>query len=238
MFLKKQRKNVAFFEKNAYLCPQNSDMSIKGVITGDIVDSTSIPLEKRAGLLECMSSVLDDIKQSYSLNYEYFRGDSVQIVVDNPSDSLVVTVLFRVGLRVKTEKELTIMCDVRLSVGIGMTEFLGGNVNVSDGEAFRLSGRALDQMGKSTFCLSTPWEEINEEFGVSLPFVDDIISGLTTGQASALYYSLLKNFTKKEIASVMGQTSQNVSRLLILAKEKQIRNLINRFRTVITSKTA
>ena len=54
------------------------------MITGDIVDSTSIPIEKRAGLLECMSSVLDDIKQSYSLNYEYFRGDSVQIVVDNP----------------------------------------------------------------------------------------------------------------------------------------------------------
>lgn len=210
-------------------------MSIKGVITGDIVDSTSIPIEKRAGLLECMSSVLDDIKLSYSISYDYFRGDSVQIVVDNPSDSLVVSILFRVGLKVKTEKELSIMCDVRLSVGIGMTEFLGGNVNVSDGEAFRLSGRALDQMGKSTFCLSTPWEEINEEFGVSLPFVDDIVSGLTTGQASALYYSLLKNLTKKEIASVMGQTSQNVSRLLILAKEKQIRNLINRFRTVITS---
>ena len=86
-------------------------MSIKGVITGDIVDSTSIPLGKRASLLECMSSVLDDIKQSYSLCYEYFRGDSVQIVVDNPSDSLVVSILFRVGLRVKTEKELS-MCSV------------------------------------------------------------------------------------------------------------------------------
>ena len=212
-------------------------MTIKAVITGDIVDSTSIPLGKRAGLLECMSSVLDDIKQSYSLCYEYFRGDSVQIVVDNPSDSLVVSILFRVGLRVKTEKELSMWCDVRLSIGIGMIEFLGDNVNVSDGEAFRLSGRALDQMGKSTLCFSTPWEEVSEEFGASLPFVDDIVSGLTTGQASALYYSLLKNFTKKEIASVMGQTSQNVSRLLILAKEKHIRNLINRFKTVITSKT-
>ena len=31
------------------------------MITGDVVDSTSIPIEKRAGLLECMSSVLDDI---------------------------------------------------------------------------------------------------------------------------------------------------------------------------------
>ena len=40
-------------------------MSIKGVITGDIVDSTSIPIEKREGLLECMSSVLDDIMQYF-----------------------------------------------------------------------------------------------------------------------------------------------------------------------------
>ena len=40
-------------------------MSIKGVITGDIVDSTSIPIGKRADLLECMSSVLDDIMQYF-----------------------------------------------------------------------------------------------------------------------------------------------------------------------------
>lgn len=236
MFLKKQRKNVAFFGKYAYLCSKNSDMSIKGVITGDVVDSTSIPMEKRAGLLECMSSVLDDIKHTYSISYEYFRGDSVQIVVDNPSDSLVVCILFRVGLRAQTEKELSIMCDIRLSIGIGMTEFLGGNVNISDGEAFRLSGRALDNMGKSMLCLSTPWEDVNGEFGASLPFVDDTICGLTTGQAWALYYSLSKNLSKKEIASIMGQTSQNVSRLLILAKEKQIQNLMNRFRAVITTK--
>ena len=45
--------------------PKNSDMSIKGVITGDIVDSTSIPIEKRADLLKCMSSVLDDIMQYF-----------------------------------------------------------------------------------------------------------------------------------------------------------------------------
>ena len=44
---------------------KNSNMSIKGVITGDIVDSTSIPIEKRVGLLECMSSVLDDIMQYF-----------------------------------------------------------------------------------------------------------------------------------------------------------------------------
>ena len=40
-------------------------------------------------------------------------------------------------------------CDVRLSIGIGMIEFLGGDVNVSDSEAFRLSGRALDQMDRA-----------------------------------------------------------------------------------------
>ena len=66
-----------------------------------------------------------------------------------------------------------------------------------------MSGRALDNMGKSMLCLSTPWEDVNGEFGASLPFVDDTISGLTTGQASALYYSLSKNLSKKEIASVI-----------------------------------
>lgn len=211
-------------------------MSIKGVITGDIIESTSIPIEKRSELLVCMSSILDDIKLSYPICYEFFRGDSIQIVVDNPSDSLSVGILFRAGLRTQTGKDFSNIWDVRISIGIGKTEFLADSINISDGEAFRLSGRSLDNMGKSTLCLVTPWSEVNKEFDVTLPFVDDIICGWTTGQSCALYYTLLKNYTKKEVASVMGQTSQNVSRLLILAKEKQINNLINRFKTVITSK--
>ena len=53
-------------------------MSIKGVITGDIVDSTSIPIEKRTGLLECMSSVLDDIMQYFCSLEDSSYGNTIK----------------------------------------------------------------------------------------------------------------------------------------------------------------
>ena len=64
-FKKNNVKTLHFSKIMIIFAPKNSDMSIKGVITGDIVDSTSIPIEKREGLLECMSSVLDDIMQYF-----------------------------------------------------------------------------------------------------------------------------------------------------------------------------
>lgn len=211
-------------------------MNIKGVITGDVINSSSIPIEQRSDLLTFMSSILDDIKQVFSLHYEFFRGDSIQIIIENPSDALLVGLLFRAGLRGRTGKEFSNIWDARISIGIGKTEYLANHISTSDGEAFRLSGRTLDNMNKATLCLTTPWVEVNDEFKVSLPFVDDIVCGWTVSQACALYHTFLKQSTKKEVATILGQSPQNISRLLILAKEKPIRNLIDRFKTVITSK--
>lgn len=48
--------------------------------------------------------------------------------------------------------------DARISVGIGATEYKGESIVVSDGEAFRLSGRGLDNIEKKRLTITTCWE--------------------------------------------------------------------------------
>lgn len=207
-------------------------MEIKGVITGDIIGSTSFAMAERAEMLDCIAKTLDEIGQAHTLRYEFFRGDGVQIVVDEATEALLVGVLLRAGLRRRKES-----WDIRLSVGVGKVEYMAGDVRVSDGEAFRLSGRELDKMGRSSLSVATPWREVNDEFAVSIAFADDVMCGWTSGQANAMYITLLKGVAKKDVAQLTGQTPQNVSRLLLLARLKPMRGLIERFRSVMATKT-
>ena len=211
-------------------------MSIKGVITGDVIDSTSIPLEQRSELLEAIVDVMEKIKSLKRIDYEMFRGDSIQVLVENPGDSMLVGILMKAGLRSRTPQSGSSMWDMRVSIGVGKVEFAGTGISVSDGEAFRLSGRGLDSIGKSTLVVSTPWASVNEEFSVSTPFVDDTISRWTEGQAAQVFRTLLYNENNLELSVVFGVSPQTISRTLILAKEKSVRRFIDRFVMVLNNK--
>lgn len=211
-------------------------MSIRGIITGDVINSTALPLEQRKNLLSSLSVVVDEIRAVHPLEYEFYRGDGIQVVVKNPADTLIVGVLIRAGLRASSPEGTGSVWDVRLSLSVGQVETLEGSIAVSDGEAFRLSGRSLDTMGKATLRLSTPWPDVDDEFGVSLPFADDVICGWTSNHARVMFRSLLTGQSQKDLAAEFGRSAQIISRALILAKEKLIRNLLCRFAVVISAK--
>lgn len=91
---------------------------------------------------------------------EMYRGDSFQVVVDNPELALSVAIALRAKLKASTPDKSEVW-DARLSLGIGDVSFASGNILTSDGEAFRLSGRAFDNIGKKRLCISTPWAELD-----------------------------------------------------------------------------
>lgn len=187
-------------------------------------------------LLDAISSTMDKIKRDVPLEYELFRGDSIQVVVANPEKTLLVGILLRAGVKSMTPKDSDIYWDIRTSIGIGEVEFQADSIRISDGEAFRISGRGLDAMDKTTLIAKTPWQDVNEELDVTIPFVDDIVCCWTSSQARVVFPALLKHYTRKEIAIILGQSAQNVSKLLITAKEKLIRNSTDRFSKIINSK--
>lgn len=212
-------------------------MDIKGVITGDIVGSTHIATKWREQLLNDIHDTITELMQiDASLRIEFYRGDSFQIVSGNPQETLRIAILLRARLISSTPKGMP-SWDARLSIGIGEVSFTSEHIVTSDGEAFRLSGRGLDEIGKQRLQIKTQWETVNEELKVSTSFADDIISGWSVTQSKAVYYALLNRAaTQKEIGQQIGSSYQNVSKLLVNAKISLIEMYIDRYSTLIQKK--
>ncbi len=209
------------------------DMDIKAVITGDIVRSEQIELNKRDLLLHVLQETVDSLQNKSPMSMELFRGDSFQIVLEKPEMSLEVASMIRAGLKSNTPADSFGVWDARISIGIGTIDYLGDRVVTSDGEAFRLSGRGLDAMEKSRLVIKTCWQEVNEELDAGLAFVDDLITGWSVNQAKAIFLSMGKGLSQSNIANSIAKSQQNVSKTLTSAKESLLVRFSARFETII-----
>lgn len=212
------------------------NMDIKGVITGDIVNSTTIKVDWRKHLIDSIPRIADELRILSPLKIELFRGDSFQLIVDKPEETLKIAVLLRAGLKSNTPFQSKGIWDARIALGIGEISYTSDKVVISDGEAFRFSGWGLDEIGKRRLTIRTRWEDINEELKVSTAFADDIISGWTCTQAQVVYQALLHQMPQKDIAVKYNKTAQNISKLLGTAKENLIRIYLERYAVLITKK--
>jgi hypothetical protein len=79
-------------------------MEIKAVITGDIVRSELIALDKRDLLIQVLHQIVENLQDKSPMRMELFRGDSFQIVVDSPEMSLKIASMMRAGLKSNTPK--------------------------------------------------------------------------------------------------------------------------------------
>jgi hypothetical protein len=208
-------------------------MEIKAVITGDIVRSEQIELDKRDLLIQVLQETVDGLQSKSPMSMELFRGDSFQIVVEKPEMSLEVASMIRAGLKSNTPADSFGVWDARISIGIGTIDYRGDRVVTSDGEAFKLSGRGLDAMEKSRLVVRTCWQEVNEELDAGLAFVDDLITGWSVNQAKTIFLSVGKGLSQANIANSIAKSQQNVSKTLTSAKESLLVRFSTRFETII-----
>lgn len=209
--------------------------NIKGVITGDIIESSAIQIKYRDFLLESIRGIADELFVIEPINIEFFRGDSFQMVIDTPENAMKIAVLLRAGLKSHTPNECKNPWDARLSLGVGTISYHANNIVLSDGEAFQYSGRELDEMGKRRLIVKTRWSDVNEELQVSTAFADEVISSWSVPQSQATYQALLYNTSQKEIAHKFQKSAQNISKLLGAAKINLIQMYIDRYHKLISN---
>lgn len=94
---------------------------------------------------QCLSDAADDVKRwNHDLHIgdpDYFQGDAWQMSLSDAKWALRAMVFMRTSLLQQG------LADTRIAVGIGTVEFVAENrTSLSEGEAFTLSGRALNEM--------------------------------------------------------------------------------------------
>jgi len=185
------------------------------VLTGDIVGSSRLPPAKRASLLRELTRASRAFQQALPevllSEIEVFRGDSWQVVLSQPSRSLRTGLFFRAFLKPALGGRGT---DARVAIGLGTLGLLPeGRPSLGDGEAFRLSGSALDRMPRSRR-MSLAWAgEVDglslDAVNVVLELIDVVAKGWTERQANAVCGKLLGwNQSKVARSWFRGKVSQ------------------------------
>ena len=115
------------------------------VLTGDIVKSSRLsPREMesvRAILTRAVNAARRWRRGLIQGQPEFFRGDAWQLLLSDPAMALRVAIHLRASLRAAG------LADSRVAIGLGKAgEISSRRVSLSTGQAFVLSGKALDKM--------------------------------------------------------------------------------------------
>ena len=172
------------------------------VITGDIVASSLLSSNKRKMLHKVMvdsSKVLqDEFKDAVPMGVDIFRGDSWQIILSKPAKALRLALFYRAILRAKMESH---RFDTRMAIALGYVDFIPGNrASEGYGEAYQLSGKALESMPKArNMSFVFPGMELEEVLNVVIQLIDSISSRWSDRQALAVT-GALRGWKQEKIA--------------------------------------
>jgi hypothetical protein len=212
-----------------------------GVLTGDLVKS-SHRKAKRPEIMRGLSSAVES-SRSYLREYRcrlyfsnFYRGDAFQCVVTDPGHLLWTAVFIRTEL-IKMRAD-GIYADARLGLGFGpVSAWNRRNITASDGEAFRLSGKALDSLksGKEKYRrlrILSPWPEESACLAVLVSFLDALMQRWTPEQAAAMSF-FLRDKSQEEISRVFKIKQPAVQGRLQKAGHFAVKEAIDLFKQMV-----
>ncbi len=201
------------------------------VITADIVNSTRLSKAELKKLMNVLTSVFKEHQ------YEFFRGDSFQVLVKKPADALTVLLAARLATMKLLPAQTMPVTDIRASIGIGNVKLPVRALQTAGGEAFVLSGRNFDKMTKEERLIVT-CNESNETVAVGLKviacFIDYLFQRLTVKQA-AVVLELLMNHTQTETARRLKKSQATINKHVQSAGWVQIEMLLKNYKLLVNS---
>ncbi len=178
--------------------------AIVGIITGDIINSRNANPRQWLPILKKILALNGESPGTW----EIYRGDSFQLEVKNPSDTLLTAI--RIKANLKTIKNL----DVRIAIGIGEKEFVASKITESNGEAFIYSGERLESLKKEkqNLAIKSRWDDFDREMNLYIRFALIAMDNWSTGAAD-LIKILIDNpdITQTKLAEKLKITQSAVS---------------------------
>jgi hypothetical protein len=181
-----------------------------GVLTGDIVNSSSMTGQDYEQLLYTLQRTLQLVQTLSHGKFDIYRGDSFQAVFSDPAAAFKAALVIRLALRSSTPA-----FDARQCIGIGQVSLLRADVRSSMGEAFVLSGTGLDRMKSNFLAIHSSDAAQQERLELVTRLMDAHLSHLAPAQSDVLlHYLLAEDKSHQAVAIAAGKNRSNVTRLL------------------------
>ena len=221
----------------------------KAVITGDIIHSTQMENDMRLELFNLIKNSLKIWDKDYHMKSEMFRGDSFQCLLKLPFISLRLALIIKTYVRslnpidfydvkkVNSNQEKKMhqtnwLFDVRIGLGIGEVDSETKTLANSNGEAFHLSGSALDELKDSKQHLAVKTnDEFREEWETSIILLDAIMSKTSALQCQVLNLKLL-GYTEIQIAQRLDVGQSAINQRSVSGNWNAINAMVKRFENV------
>jgi hypothetical protein len=177
------------------------------VVTGDVIASSRLSDVHRRDLHQAMTATSRALRKAFKSSVpaevDVFRGDSWQMVLTTPASALRIALYYRAGLRSRMESH---QIDMRMALAIGKIDFIPDNrVSQGDGEAFQLSGKALESMSKSvSMRFRLPGRAEERALDVVVQLVDSLAARWSDKQARAVT-GALQGWKQDKIAKTCWQ---------------------------------
>ena len=198
------------------------------VITGDIVNSTKLGEASERKLLEELHSIL----QPYQ--FEFYRGDSFQAYIKDSSEALSISLRCRTAAIGLTPEETPAISDVRISIGLGEVEGQVKTLGAAKGEAFLLSGRALDELEKTEgrLVITTENKLANLSFKIMSNYINSLYKQMTAKQAEVII-ELLKGEAQQQVADKLNKSKSTISQHVTAGRWDEIEQVIKDYKNII-----
>ncbi len=175
---------------------------MQAIITGDIINSTSLNTLQRQQLEQLLWKLLPGLAISRN-DFNIQRGDNFQLRVE-PVDALAAAIKLRCHLK-KQFRDRKPPLDARLAIGLGEISLQGRTLSSSDGTAFRYSGRQLERLKQEKINLAVTSKDpiLNAAWEALAILMDEHISSWNHLQAEAVL-GRLQAYTFEEIGKQLG----------------------------------
>ncbi len=194
--------------------------TIAGVITGDVINSSSVDEEKKNLLKSELNRLLTG-NPDILLPLQFYRGDSFQLMVKKEKAAQIAVII-------ETTVFLTTGTWARLSIGIGtVSKISPGDVLQSEGEAFQLSGHQMDKMKEEGRMLKIALnsKEYEPIFSAAFHLAESIIWSWKPGQV-AVIAQIPFSKTQKEIAEKLNISEAAVSKAIKASNQPAMESFI------------
>jgi hypothetical protein len=191
------------------------------VLTGDIVNSTLLDKTREERLFSALNLILSGHR------HEFFRGDSFQAYIAEPKEALKIALLCRTAAIALDPEATALSADVRISIGIGNVEAPVRSLANAKGEAFLLSGRALDDLKKAEGRLIIIIE--NKIAAVALEVMSDYINSIykqMTPKQAEVILELLNGNSQQQASENLKRSKSTISQHVTAGRWDEISKIL------------
>lgn len=211
-------------------------MATYAVLTGDIVASSQLTLRERDAMLALLREIFWQIQaeeKAIEKEFDLFRGDSFQVLLNDPKPALRIALYIRLKLIADQEQFHPHDWDARIAIGLGEVTYQGREVATSDGPAFRNSGPVLDEMkGSERLKITASDKDFNWEMRVATSLLDGVSSRWTSKQAQVMLEAM-EGKKQGEIAAKLDISQPAVSKMLKISHWEAIEAFIGRYAHIV-----